>query len=118
MDELYKIAEEDLDASQLPPGHPDKKNVDASMRLILNDRDTGKFEILKLLHTIPRPILKSMVLNTIGHEYAVDLNDCRRIFYKVNPTAGVYLNSIVRSENKGTFLTGKEMGEVVDLMEK
>jgi hypothetical protein len=59
-----------------------------------------------------------MVLNTIGHEYAVDLNDCWRIFYKVNPTAGVYLNSIVRSENKGTFLTGKEMGEVVDLMEK
>ncbi|KAH8782478.1 hypothetical protein BGZ57DRAFT_819757 [Hyaloscypha finlandica] len=52
MDELYKIAEEDLDASQLPPGHPDKKNVDASMRLILNDRDTGKFEIPKLLHTV------------------------------------------------------------------
>jgi hypothetical protein len=72
MDELYKIVEEDLDLSQLPPGHPDKKNVDASMRLILNDRDTGKFEILKFLHTIPRPILKSMVLNTIGHEYAVD----------------------------------------------
>jgi hypothetical protein len=52
------------------------------------------------------------------HEYAMDLKDCRGIFYKVNPTAGVYLDTIVRSENKGTFLTGKEMGEVVDLMEK
>jgi hypothetical protein len=52
------------------------------------------------------------------HEDAVDLKDCRGIFYKVNPTAGVYLNTIVRSENKGTFLTEKEMGKVIDLMEK
>jgi hypothetical protein len=37
MDELYKIAEEDPDASQLPPDHPDKKTVDASIRLILSD---------------------------------------------------------------------------------
>ncbi len=56
---------------------------------------------MELLRSIPRPVVESIVANTIGHKYSAD-TAFRELFMEVDDCIGVYLNTfVVKTEGKG-----------------
>jgi len=96
---LYKLAQDDW-YSSLRGGHTQKRTAKASMEIMLRDRNCGQRHMLALLLSLPRPVIKAIILNTIGTMYATD-PEFRKLFYKKDASAGIYLNTALKTATQG-----------------
>ncbi|KAF7886652.1 uncharacterized protein EAF02_003299 [Botrytis sinoallii] len=93
VDEMYRMAEEDLLTEKFP--------VRQSMTLMLEDSD-GEMEMLKLLYTIHERVLVAIIKGTIGHELVSTRgkeNDLRKCLLPINAQAGTYLITFLKKDS-------------------
>jgi hypothetical protein len=115
MNEMYKIAEEDLATCQIQKNLPANKrrSVESSMKDMVSD-GKGSRHMIKLLCSIPREVVETLILNTTGYHYLTD-DKFKKLFYKLNATAGCYLNTFGvkrKDQDHGKGLTGREWNEI------
>ncbi|ATZ53989.1 hypothetical protein BCIN_10g00180 [Botrytis cinerea B05.10] len=109
---LYKIAEEDL---AVPQGNQ-RYSKRGFLTTMIEDRDSGELDMLKLLLTMSTDVLESLILNTIGSKFQLD-PEFRKHFSKME-NSGIYLNTVMSGAVPGKGLNGREWAVVTAMMSR
>lgn len=109
---LYKIAEEDL---AVPQGNQ-RYSKRGFLTTMIEDRDSGELDMLKLLLTMSTEVLESLILNTIGSRFQLE-PDFRKHFSKME-NSGIYLNTVMSANVPGKGLNGREWATVTAMMSR
>ncbi|KAM0145915.1 hypothetical protein ACHAQE_011011 [Botrytis cinerea] len=109
---LYKIAEEDL---AVPQGNQ-RYSKRGFLTTMIEDRDSGELDMLKLLLTMSTDVLESLILNTIGSKFQLD-PEFRKHFSKME-NSGIYLNTVMSGTVPGKGLNGREWAVVTAMMSR
>lgn len=112
---MYTFADQDYRAS-LPGAHAQKRTAKASMAMMRHDRDSGKRDMLKLLHAIPKPVIRAVIENTIGHRYVTEPGFKDHLSTADPRSSGIYLNTILVEGTGGRSLSANEWRDVRDLI--
>ncbi|KAG4029109.1 hypothetical protein MFRU_017g00460 [Monilinia fructicola] len=110
---IYKLAEQDLAELRIGSSRWSKRNF---LNIMINDRDSGQLDMLKLLLTLSDEILESLILNTIGSKYILEPN-FQKLFPKME-NSGIYLNTILSGNHPGKGLNGREWNQVTTLISR
>ncbi|KAF7932153.1 hypothetical protein EAE99_003393 [Botrytis elliptica] len=129
VDELYRLAEEDLLAGNFRDTFStyyiwigiltSNLAVRQSMTLMLEDRE-GPKEMLKLLYTIHERVLVAIIKGTIGHELVSTRgkeNDLRKCLLPINVQAGTYLITFLKKDSD-KYLSISQLVKVTQHLKK
>ncbi|KAI1855710.1 hypothetical protein JX265_012155 [Neoarthrinium moseri] len=84
---------------------------------ILQDRER-KRALSILLHTIPRTLLKSIIVGTVAHDFLNNQNDPPRPVHYSGEGGGTYVAAMCIAGRNGSFLNAIEIQELVDALRK
>ncbi|KAF7917132.1 hypothetical protein BELL_0164g00100 [Botrytis elliptica] len=83
---------------------------------VIEDTHT-KYCLPEILRSMPRPIVRSLVENTIGYNYTTD-PDFKKLFLESDACAGTYIQTLVVKDAMGKGLNSNEWQRLLNVVER